>query len=409
MSIGIPGCLSPSPSSVVSARSIMPATEDLKKICSGYSNFLSSFQEDKKPFADFVWGQPREPPLPGMVAALRQSVEAGSDPDADVAYFGYCAYTGKYLDIVARSVQKYRGVTVDAKDCFVTNGALAGLVVSLTVTTDPGDEVLMVDPTYYLYKPMCQMLGINGVPVPCKKENFDLDIDAMEAAITPRSRAILINSPNNPTGRVYPAETLQKLGELLTRVNEGRDKPIMLISDEAYCRVVFDGVFAPSPIATYPYSVLVYTMGKQNLAPGERLGYMCLSPHMPEAAKVEMRDSVNRVINAMWARPSTVSGRAMEQLDDVLVDIPTLQRRRDRVVQGLREAGYSINVPQGTFYMMMECPRGLSGLDFVQELAKHRVLVAAGEAMGLPGSVRLSLTCSDEMVEFALPVFAKLR
>ena len=172
--------------------------------------------------------------------------------------------------------------------------------------------------------------------------------------------------------------------------------------------MVFDGAFAPSPVGAYAHSLLVYTFGKSTLAPGERLGYIALSPGMPRADREALREAIVRACLTGWSRPSSTTGHALEAMDRVLIDIGQLQARRDKLHTGLSGQGYHITKPQGTFYMMLKCPRGLSGPEFAKELEEENVLVVPGEIMGLPGHVRLSLTCSDAMVDFALPIFERL-
>merc|ERR1712212_815631 len=179
---------------------------------------------------------------------------------------------------------------------------------------------------------MCELLGIKLIGVSSKPDNHNLDLEAIEQAITTKTRVILVNSPNNPTGVIYDNDTLQALGRLLNRKNKDRDTPIVLISDEAYCRIVFDGTFAPSPVIAYDHSLLIYTFGKSTLAP--RL-----------MNRKALRESLKRAITTGWARPSSTTGHALANMDKVLIDIKQLEARRDRLHSGLCKLGYSVTKP----------------------------------------------------------------
>merc|ERR1712232_155794 len=209
-------------------------------------------------------------------------------------------------------IAKWRDVEVDPEDCFLTNGALAGLVTSLQILTDPGDEVLIASPLYFNYPSMCEYVGAKLVQFPVKSD-MDLDINAIADAITDRTRVIIVNSPNNPTGRIYPVETLKALADLLREKSSQRvdRRPIVLVSDEAYCRIVFDGASCPSPITFYDHSLLVYTFGKTTLSPGQRLGYIALSPQMPVAHREELRDSFQKNLMTTYSMADSLTAKAL--------------------------------------------------------------------------------------------------
>jgi len=373
-----------------------------------YMALVHEWQKSGVAFGDFMLGQPRDPPKPEFLSALKTSLENGSVKDTPTDYFGYSFYQGEAQNEVVQMVKKHRNVDVEPHDCTVTNGALGALMVTLQVLTDPGDEVIIIAPAYHCYPGMCELIGTKIVLVPSDPESFDLDLAAISKAISNKTKAIIINSPNNPTGKIYSKETLEGLGKLLEDHSLGRDAPIMLISDEAYCRIVFDGTFAPSPLNYYNSSIMIYTFGKATLAPGERLGYLALSPKMSISDRVALRESISRACTTGWSRPSSLAGHALKNMDSVLIDIGQLEARRDKLFNGLSEMGYDVTKPQGTFYMMLKCPRGLNGSQFTKELEQEKVLVFSGEHCKMPSHVRLSLTCSDQMIDFALPVFKRL-
>jgi aspartate aminotransferase len=246
--------------------------------------------------------------------------------------------------------------------------------------------------------------GATPVRVHVDLETWDLDIDAIEAAITERTRAVLVNSPNNPTGKIYPRRTLERLGAVLAAASERNGRPIYLISDEAYSRIVFDDREFHSPTAFYPFSFLVYTYGKQLLTPGERMGYIALPPQMPERGKMREAFTLAQLTYGGQAVPGAVLQRALADLDGLIVDVKALQRRRDRVVDALRSFGYELHSPEGTFYLLPTSPDP-DDVAFTERLAKEKVFVLPGDVVELPGRFRISITGNDEMVERALPVF----
>jgi aspartate aminotransferase len=251
--------------------------------------------------------------------------------------------------------------------------------------------------------------GAAGTPVPVDlvPGSFDLDVEAIAASIGPRTRMVVVNTPHNPTGRIYPRAQLEALAQVLTAASERHGKIIYLLADEPYARVVFDGRSHVSPSGSYPYTLIAYSYGKTLLAPGERLGWLALSPDMPEAARVALREAVDMAqVSHGWAFAGRTMQRALPDLEGLCIDVPALQRRRDHMVKGLRAAGYDLPSPEGTFYLIPRCP-GTDEAAFAARLAAEGVWVMPGSVAGLPGRLRISLTATDTMVERALPVFAR--
>lgn len=351
--------------------------------------------------ADFVLGNPHEMPLPGFTEALQR----WSSPQ-NKDWFAYKLSEPEPRAVVAAGLRERRGVDFDPADIFMTNGAFAGLSVALTAVTDPGDEVIYLSPPWFFYESLIIGAGATPVRVSIPAPGFDLDLDAIAAATTPRTRAIIVNSPHNPTGRIYPPETLNSLAGILREASERHGRPIYLLSDEAYSRIVYDGRAYPSPASFYPYSFLIYTYGKTLLTPGQRLGYLALPPAMPVAAREQMRNAIMMAqIVVGYAFPNALLQHALGDLEKLSIDIDHLQRKRDRMVSGLREAGYEVNVPEGTFYLLPRSPLE-DDLAFTTMLAQHDVFVLPGSIAECPGYFRISLTANDEMIERALPAFA---
>ena len=359
--------------------------------------------EERAPtsIADFVAGNPQEMPLPGFVAALSKWLSPRSKD-----HFAYKQSVPEATAAVAASLARDRGLRVATEDIFMTNGAFAALAIALRVLTDAGDEVIYNSPPWFFYRGMIKYIAATPVRVDVDRKTWDLDVGAIESAITARTRAIIVNSPNNPTGRLYPRENLAALARVLDAASRRHGRRIHLISDEAYSRILFDGKTYVSPTVSYPHSLLLYTYGKQLLTPGERMGYIALPPLMPEADRRALRDHITMSqVLLGWLWPNAVLQYAAAELEGLSIDIAHLQRKRDRVAASLRDAGYDLNVPEGTFYVLVRAPWGQPG-EFAEYLGARGVLVLPGSTFEMPEFFRLSITASDAMIDRALPLFA---
>jgi aspartate aminotransferase len=250
------------------------------------------------------------------------------------------------------------------------------------------------------------VLAAGGVPVRLHlaPPAFEPDLEEIAAAITPRTRALIFNSPHNPSGRVYPLETLQVLAATLTDASARIGHPIYLISDEPYNRIIFDGRDFHSPAEAYPHTVVTYSYGKQLLAPGMRIGYLTVPPTMPDREAFRETVFVAQFATG-YAFPNALLQHALEDLEVLSIDVAAMQLRRDRLVGALREIGYETTMPEGTFYVMARAPIA-DDVAFCELLGKHRVLVLPGTIVEVPGWFRISLTATDEMVERGIPGFA---
>ena len=218
---------------------------------------------------------------------------------------------------------------------------------------------------------------------------------------------MLVNSPHNPTGRVYTPEVLESLAAALTDASARIGHPIWILSDEPYNRIVFDGRTAHSAAEFYSHTVITYSYGKTLLAPGQRIGFLTVPPTLAERA--ELRDEIFvQQIAAGYAFPNALLQHALADLERLSIDIGALERRRDRLVPALREMGYDASMPEGTFYTMARSPIP-DDAAFSETLARHKVLVLPGSVVEVPGWFRISLTASDDMVDAAIPRFAAAR
>jgi aspartate aminotransferase len=357
---------------------------------------------DNPEASNFAFGNPHEMPLKGFSDALQKwSVPQNKD------WYAYPDSIRSAKETVQVTLREIRGLPFELDDIFMTNGAFGGLAASISALVDPGDEVIFISPPWFFYEAL--ILNAGGVPVRVKinPANFDLDLDGIAGAITPRTRAIIINSPNNPTGKIYPAETLQALASLLTAASQRNGRTIYLMSDEAYSRIVFDGKAYPSPVTYYPHSLLIYTYGKTLLTPGQRIGYIALPPTMPEREMLRNALYIAQYVTG-YAFPNALLQHALGDLEKLSISIPHLQRKRDRIGSALREAGYEVHAPEGTFYLLPRSPIP-DDRAFVDLLAEHNIVCLPGTVVEMPGYFRMSLTANDDMIDRELAGFAAAR
>ena len=353
-------------------------------------------------FANFAVGNPQELPLPGYVEALRNAI-VPQDKD----WFAYKLSEPASQQAVARTLTTRTGLEWDPADVAMTNGGFAALAVTLRTIVEPGDEVLFLCPPWFFYEML--ILAADGEPVRVRLQppDFELEPDDIAAAITPRTRAVLMNSPHNPSGRVYGLERLRALAEVLTDASARRGSAVYLISDEPYNRIVFDGRAFHSPAEVYPNTIITYSYGKTLLAPGNRIGYITVPPTMPD--REGLREAiVFQQFATGFAFPNADLQHAIEDLERLSIDVAAMQRRRDRLVSALRAIGYETTMPEGTFYVMARAPIE-DDVAFGEILTRHEVLVLPGTIVEVPGWFRISLTASDRMVEDGIPRFEAAR
>ena len=349
--------------------------------------------------ANFAFGNPNEMPLPGYVSALHEHLDP-QNPE----WFAYKLSEPRSQQAVARTLTARTGLDWDPADVAMTNGGFAAIAVALRTVVEPGDEVIFLTPPWFFYELL--ILAAGGVPkrVVLPPPAFDLDLAAIEAAITPRTRALLFNSPHNPSGRVYPIEDLERLAATLREASARIGRPIQLVSDEPYNRILFDGRSFHTPAEVYADTLVTYSYGKTLLAPGMRIGYLTVPPTKPD--RVELRDRIMLTqIASGFAFPNADLQHAIDDLERLSIDIGAMERRRDRMMAILDDLGYEHTRPEGTFYIMARSPID-DDQRFCEILAEEGAIVLPGNVVEVPGWFRISLTANDEMVTRALPRFA---
>lgn len=367
------------------------------------SFFLSLRALDGRPdVVDLTFGDPHEMPLPALVEAIRANLEPRA-PD----WFAYKSSLAPAQEAVAAGLRGELGLAFEPADITMTQGAFGAIALAFRLVADAGDEVVVPAPGWF-YAPMLRAADMVPVQASLATGTFDLDVEAVERVITSRTRIVVVNSPANPTGRVYGRERLAELAAVLEAASVRNGRRIWLLSDEPYRRIRFDGIGFTSPAALYPWTLIDYSYGKVLLAPGQRLGYLALSPLIPTPERAELRDAILPLQLALgWGFPDALMQYAAPALETVSIDIAELTRRRDRMVGELSGAGYALTVPEGTFYLWGAAPGG-DAVAFAAALAARGVFVLPGTVFDRPGHFRISLTATSAMLEQALPALREV-
>lgn len=340
-------------------------------------------------------------PIAGFTSALQRWAEPKHKD-----WFAYTTHLRPAQEAVAASLNDRYGVPFAADDVMMTTGAFGGLSMLLAALVEQGDEVIYFSPPWFFYEAMILAAGGTPVRIRLAPPAFDLDLDALDRAITPRTRAVVVNSAQNPTGRVYSAATLREVASLLEKRSTA-ERPIALFSDEAYSHLLYDGCRFETPAAFYPHTFLVYTYGKVLLTPGQRIGYVAVPPTMPDREPVRHLLFATQMIQG-WTFPNALMQFALPELEKLSIDVPHLQVKRDRLVSVLRSMGYELRSPESTFYLLPKSPIA-DDRAFCDRLASHNVLCMPGSVFDLPGYFRISFTASDEMIDRALNGFRAAR
>lgn len=343
---------------------------------------------------DFSLGNPDLPPPTEVAVAMRALADRLDRPFS----LGYMPNGGFdwAREALAGHLSQEQGVPLTAEDVILTCGAAGGLNAFFKCVLDPGDEVLALAPCFVEYGAYVANHGGVFKTVPTRPEDFAIDFEALDAAIGPRTRALIINSPNNPTGQVYSREELVALAALLEARGKGPGRPIYLVADEPYRFLAYDGVEVPSLLPLYPYAVVASSFSKNLSLPGERVGYLALSPLMQDRQKL-MGGLIyaNRVLG--FVNPPVVGQHLMVASLGSSVDAGIYARRRNAMAEVLTCAGYEFQMPKGAFYFFPKAPGGDDGA-FAARLMKHLVLVVPGSAFYGPGHIRLAFCVDEEVI-----------
>ncbi len=385
----------------------MPVSEKMSEFGKKSSWIRKMFEEGarlKKEYGpqnvfDFSLGNPNLEPSQKVKDAI---IEAAKDDTHGLHAYMPNAGLPATRAAVARKIREDEGTDVGENHIVMTVGAGGALNVIFKTILNPGDEVIVPKPFFVEYTFYADNHGGKAVLVPTR-EDFSLDLSAIEQAITIKTAAVLINSPNNPTGKVYSEDQIRALGALLKKKSVEMGRDILLISDEPYRGITYDGVTVPSILGSYANSIVATSFSKDLSIPGERLGYVALNPKLSDAAAT-MDGLVlsNRILGFVNA-PALMQRAVRDVLRDI-TDVSVYKRRRDRLYDALTGFGYECVKPEGAFYLFPKSPLA-DDVEFVARLQKKLVLTVPGTGFGGPGYFRIAYCVSDETIEGSLKGF----
>jgi len=350
---------------------------------------------------DFSLGNPNVPPPEVVKSKLLELVQKNES-----GMHAYMPNAGLLETRAAVSAYlcKEHCISLASDHIIATCGAAGALNIIMKTLLDPGDEVLCPSPYFVEYKFYADNHGgaLRTVPT---LDDFTLDLEAMERAISPSTKIVLINSPNNPTGQIYSAKSIEELGELLNRKSHEYGRTIYLVSDEPYRKIIYDGCSVPCIFQYYSNSMIATSYSKDISLPGERIGFVAVHPGSDNVTQlVGALALANRILGFVNA-PGLMQ-RLVIELQGVCVDVSIYQRKRDTLVRGLKEAGYELTIPTGAFYLFPKSPLS-DDVRFVRLLQEENILVVPGSGFGGPGHFRIAYCVDDRTIEKALPGFQR--
>ena len=371
----------------------MASSSWIRKMFEKGMELKAEFGEDA--VCDFSLGNPDVPPPAATKRVLEEIAENAVRPLG----LGYCPNAG-LMDVrktMAERLSAQQELPVAAKDVVMTVGAAGALVSFFRAVVEPGDEIITPAPYFVEYGAYCGHFGGVLKPVPSLPPSFRPDIDAIAAAVTGKTRAIIVNSPNNPTGCIYDVEDLRRLAALVDKVNETRERPLFLLSDEPYRAFAYDGVKVPAILPLTRYACVLGSFSKTLSLAGERIGYFVAHPEMPDQASLVAAVTLtNRTLG--FVNAPVIGQRLAAALADETVDLEIYDRRRKLMAKVLSEAGVEFEMPRGAFYFFVKSPVPDDGV-FVDALLKEKILVVPGRGFGFAGYVRLSCSVDEAIIE----------
>ena len=353
---------------------------------------------------DYSLGNPSIPSPPEVNQAIISTIQEMDSLDIH----GYTPAPGAMpaRKAIADDLNARFHTSIRGENIFFTCGAAPALISVIRALAVEGAEIMAIAPFFPEYRPFTEQNGASFVVVPADTRSFQISMEAVEARITPHTQAVIINSPNNPSGVVYTRETLSSLGELLTRKSAEYGHPIYIIADEPYRELVYDGVEVPFIPTIYPNTIVCYSYSKSLSLPGERIGYVCVPDQVEDSADVYA--AVAGAARAM----GHVCAPSLQQLvvarcASVRPDLEAYDRNRNALYDALISYGYECVKPNGAFYMFVKAPGGSSKA--CSDKAKEKnLLLVPGDDFGCPEFFRICTCVSYDMIQRSLPVFKEL-
>ena len=353
---------------------------------------------------DYSLGNPSIPSPPEVNQAIISTIQEMDSLDIH----GYTPAPGAMpaRKAIADDLNARFHASIRGENIFFTCGAAPALISVIRALAVEGAEIMAIAPFFPEYRPFTEQNGASFVVVPADTKSFQISMEAVEARITPHTQAVIINSPNNPSGVVYTRETLSSLGELLTRKSAEYGHPIYIIADEPYRELVYDGVEVPFIPTIYPNTIVCYSYSKSLSLPGERIGYVCVPDQVEDSADVYA--AVAGAARAM----GHVCAPSLQQLvvarcASVRPDLEAYDRNRNALYDALISYGYECVKPNGAFYMFVKAPGG-SSKAFSDKAKEKNLLLVPGDDFGCPEFFRICTCVSYDMIQRSLPVFKEL-
>ncbi|MFR5968936.1 MAG: pyridoxal phosphate-dependent aminotransferase [Oscillospiraceae bacterium] len=328
--------------------------------------------------------------------------------ESSIKVHGYTSGPGDdtIREAVAKNLTERFGKVIRPANLFFTCGAAPALMTALTALACEDSEVIAIAPFFPEYKPFIESSGNKFVMVPADTTSFQIDMAALESLVNEHTQAIIVNSPNNPSGVVFSQETLEKVGAILGAAAEKYGHPIYIIADEPYRELVYDGVEVPFIPNVYKDTIVCYSWSKSLSLPGERIGYVLVPDDATDSAELFAAVAgAARMLGHVCA-PSLIQ-RAVAACCDIMPDLEAYDVNRNLLYNGLTEIGYECAKPQGAFYIFVKAPGG-DAMAFAEKAKKKNLLIVPSDSFGVPGYFRLSYCVSKEMIERSLPAFKEV-
>ena len=351
---------------------------------------------------DFSLGNPSVPAPPCVEEAIRELLSLDS-----TSLHGYTPATGipSLRRTIARDLQERLGLPAREDLIYVTCGAAAGLAICMHALLLPEEEVIAFAPFFTEYRMFAEGVGGKLVSVP-PMEDLQPDLEALERSLSEKTKIVIINTPNNPSGVILSEESLKKLSGILHAAELRYGHPIYLVSDEPYRELVYDGQQVPCVLSYYDNAIMDYSYSKSLSLPGERIGYLAVSPRMEDAETIFAAIcGAGRVCGFVNA-PSLMQ-RVIEKCIDKTSDISVYKTNRDLLYNGLKELGYDCVYPDGAFYLFMKTPEPDANA-FAERAKKYELLLVPSDDFGVTGYVRIAYCVSPDMIRRSMPAFRKL-
>ena len=354
---------------------------------------------------DFSLGNPNVP----APEAVKTAIYAILDEENPVALHGYTNSNAGYEDVrqaVAESLNSRFGTKFEARNITMTVGAAGGLNVILKALLNPGDEVIAFAPYFGEYRSYTNNYDGVLVEISPNTTDFQPKLDEFEAKITPKTKAVIVNTPNNPTGVVYSEETIQKMAAIMEAKQKEYNTEIFLISDEPYRELAYDGINVPYLTKYYSNTIVGYSFSKSLSLPGERIGYLVIPD---EVADSEMLISAANVATRIlgFVNAPTLQQKIVKKCLNEKTDISYYNRNREALYNGLKELGFECIKPEGAFYLFVKSPTD-DEKAFCAAAKKYNLLIVPGSSFACPGYVRLAYCVAYETIINSLPKFAEL-